>query len=139
MPAQQHARPSTAANVGAMPGSAAALAAQTAGEEHQVSELTYMIQSRAAAELMACAPAHLGGAFNSIVVTAANAAAAVFAVALMACYTAATASPTGAAPSQGDAGSGGVAHPAQLLPGRLPHTGEHAAPQPGGSAPTGGR
>ena len=139
MPAQQHVRPSTAANAVAMPSSAAALTAQTAGEEHQVSELTGAIQIRAAAELMACAPAHLGGAFNSTVVTAANAAAAAFAVLMMACYTAATASPTGAAPSQGDAGSGGVAQPAQLLPGRLPHTGEHAAPQPGGSAPTGSR
>jgi hypothetical protein len=54
-------------------------------------ELTHAIQMAAAAALVGCAPAHLGARTNATLVTAANAAAASFAVVLMACYNTETA------------------------------------------------
>jgi hypothetical protein len=54
-------------------------------------ELTQAIQTAAAEALVGCAPAHLGARTNATLVTAANAAAASFAVVLMACYNTETA------------------------------------------------
>jgi hypothetical protein len=67
-------------------------------------ELTQAIQTAAAEALVGCAPTHLGARTNATLVTAANAAAASFAVVLMACYN-----------------TGSAGRPAALMP-PLPYT-----------------
>jgi hypothetical protein len=81
---------------------AAALAVQPGATS--AIELTQAIQTAAAKALVGCAPAHLGARTNATLVTAANAAAASFAVVLMACYN-----------------TGSAGRPAALMP-PLPYT-----------------